>query len=70
MQDEDIGPGFFEALERVRKIHADCADLLRTHYQRAGLELMDAMAAHQEAAYERLCRCSHAELVQSSLLAG
>ena len=56
VQEEDIGPAFFEALDRVLQIHADCANLLRTHYQRAGLELMDAMAAHQEAAYERLCR--------------
>ena len=56
LQDSEIGPAFFEALERVRHIHADCRRLLRTHYQRAGLELMDAMAAHQEAAYERLCR--------------
>lgn len=31
--------------------------LLRSTHQRAGLELMDQMAAHQEAAYEHLCRC-------------
>ena len=56
-QEEAIGDKFFAALERVREIHANCRALLRTHHQRAGLELMDAMAAHQEAAYERLCRC-------------
>jgi len=55
-QEEAIGDKFFAALERVREIHANCRALLRTHHQRAGLELMDAMAAHQEAAYERLCR--------------
>ena len=57
-QEEAIGDKFFAALERVREIHANCRALLRTHHQRAGLELMDAMAAHQEAAYERLCRCA------------
>ena len=59
-QEEAIGDKFFAALERVREIHANCRALLRTHHQRAGLELMDAMAAHQEAAYERLCRSSTA----------
>lgn len=51
-----IGDEFFAALERVRQIHENCKALLRTHHQRAGLELMDAMAAHQEGAYERLCK--------------
>jgi Conserved oligomeric complex COG6 len=41
----------------VRLIHGNCRALLRGTHQRAGLELMDAMALHQEAAYERLCRC-------------
>ena len=56
MQAPDIGEAFFSALDRVRSIHSNCKALLRTHHQRAGLELMDAMSAHQEAAYERLCR--------------
>ena len=51
-----MGPAFFDVLARVGRIHANCRRLLRTHHQRAGLELMDAMSAHQEAAYERLCR--------------
>ena len=55
-QEVAIGDAFFGALERVREIHANCRALLRTHHQRAGLELMDSMATHQEAAYERLCR--------------
>ncbi|XRA98314.1 conserved oligomeric Golgi complex subunit 6 [Pycnococcus provasolii] len=50
------GDAFFAALARVRVVHANCRQLLRTHHQRAGLELMDGMAAHQESAYERLCR--------------
>ena len=52
-----MSPAFFAALSRVRAIHDNCRQLLRTHHQRAGLELMDLMAAHQESAYERLCRC-------------
>lgn len=47
---------FFAALARVRRIHADCKLLLRTQHQRAGLEIMDSMAMHQEAAYRRLYR--------------
>lgn len=52
----EIGPAFFAALARVRHIHDNCRALLRTHHQRAGLELMDVMATHLETAYERLCR--------------
>lgn len=53
-----MGPPFFAALARVRQIHENCRALLRTHHQRAGLELMDLMATYQETAYERLCRCA------------
>ncbi|KXZ42797.1 hypothetical protein GPECTOR_117g362 [Gonium pectorale] len=53
---EEVSPAFFAALSRVRAIHDNCRQLLRTHHQRAGLELMDLMAGHQESAYERLCR--------------
>ena len=56
VQGGEMGEAFFGALERVRTIHANCRALLRTHHQRAGLELMDAMAAYQETGYERLCR--------------
>lgn len=55
-QEETLGQAFFDVLARVGTIHANCRRLLRTHHQRAGLELMDAMSAHQESAYERLCR--------------
>lgn len=55
-QEEEVGERFYAALERVRLIHGNCRALLRGAHQRAGLELMDAMALHQEAAYERLCR--------------
>ena len=56
LQAERITDDFFAALERVRTIHANCRSLLRSHHQRAGLELMEIMSNHQEAAYERLRR--------------
>lgn len=56
LQGEEVHPAFFAALARVRHIHENCRSLLRTHHQRAGLELMDLMATYQETAYERLCR--------------
>ena len=52
---------FFDALARVQEIHSNCRRLLRTHHQRAGLELMDVMAGYQETAHERLCRWVQAE---------
>ncbi|PRW32513.1 Conserved oligomeric Golgi complex subunit 6 isoform A [Chlorella sorokiniana] len=61
LQGEEVGPAFFAALAHVRQIHANCKALLRTHHQRAGLELMDTMGSLQEAAYERLCRWVQAE---------
>lgn len=56
LQASEISEDFFKALAKVRSIHGNCKSLLKTHHQRAGLEIMDAMSAHQEAAYERLCR--------------
>lgn len=56
LREEDLNENFFKALSHVQKIHTNCKVLLRTHHQRAGLELMDMMAVYQEGAYERLCR--------------
>uniref|UniRef100_A0A061SD29 Conserved oligomeric Golgi complex subunit 6 n=1 Tax=Tetraselmis sp. GSL018 TaxID=582737 RepID=A0A061SD29_9CHLO len=56
LSDHEVGDEFFKALERVREIHGNCRSLLHGAHQRAGLEIMDAMGAHQEAAYEKLCR--------------
>ncbi|KAJ6700458.1 COMPONENT OF OLIGOMERIC GOLGI COMPLEX 6 [Salix koriyanagi] len=61
LRDEDLNDNFFKALSHVQQIHANCKVLLRTHHQRAGLELMDMMAVYQEGAYERLCRWVQAE---------
>eukprot|EP01097_Dermamoeba_algensis_P008175 TRINITY_DN5330_c0_g1_i1.p1 TRINITY_DN5330_c0_g1~~TRINITY_DN5330_c0_g1_i1.p1 ORF type:complete len:578 (-),score=132.02 TRINITY_DN5330_c0_g1_i1:140-1873(-) len=47
---------FFKALKRVHQIHTDCKVLLRTHHQTAGLEIMEEMALHQQAGYDRLYR--------------
>jgi hypothetical protein len=51
---EDISPEFFSVLCRVREIHENCKQLLRTSQQRLGLEIMERMAMYQEAAFERL----------------
>nr|BAJ86141.1 predicted protein [Hordeum vulgare subsp. vulgare] len=56
LREEDIDEKFFKALLHVQEIHSNCKVLLRTHHQRAGLELMDMMSVYQEGAYERLCR--------------
>lgn len=61
LRDEDLNEDFFKALFHVQEIHANCKTLLRTHHQRAGLELMDMMSVYQEGAYERLCRWVHSE---------
>ncbi|CAN7942509.1 unnamed protein product [Ixodes pacificus] len=52
---------FFDALSRAGRIHADCKLLLRTSQAAAGLQLMEAMAAHRETAYERLYRWLQAQ---------
>jgi hypothetical protein len=51
-----LSDSFFDALDRARAIHGNCRALLQTRHQRAGLDLMDQMAAYQERAHERLCR--------------
>lgn len=56
LQSGQVGAAFFSALARVRTIHDNCRQLLRSHHQRAGLELMDQMAGYQETGYEHLCR--------------
>ncbi|CAL0314243.1 unnamed protein product [Lupinus luteus] len=61
LRDEELNENFFKALSHVQEIHANCKVLLRTHHQRAGLELMDMMSVYQEGAYERLCRWVQAE---------
>lgn len=61
LREEEIDDKFFKALLHVQEIHSNCKVLLRTHHQRAGLELMDMMSVYQEGAYERLCRWVQAE---------
>ncbi|KAL4197274.1 hypothetical protein AMTRI_Chr04g187470 [Amborella trichopoda] len=61
LREEDLNENFFKALAHVQEIHANCKMLLRTHHQRAGLELMDMMSVYQDGAYERLCRWVQAE---------
>lgn len=52
---------FFKALQHLQQIHFDCRRLLGTKHQRAGLDIMESMAALQETAYERLYRWTQCE---------
>lgn len=61
-QHQQMGVAFFEALQRVQEIHANCKRLLRTRQQKAGLDIMEQMAAIQETAYERLYRWTQGPL--------
>ncbi|CAG9460385.1 unnamed protein product [Pedinophyceae sp. YPF-701] len=56
-----VGPAFFRALARTREVHGNCRALLATQHKRPAMELMDAMAQHQDAAYELLTRWLQAE---------
>lgn len=60
-RDGNIHADFFTILDKVQKIHSDVKVLLRTNHQTAGLEIMEQMALHQEAAYERLYRWTQAQ---------
>jgi len=53
---DSLNDTFFDALERVQEIHSKVKILLRSNQQTAGLEIMEEMALHQEAGYERLYR--------------
>ncbi|KAF9200581.1 Golgi transport complex subunit 6 [Haplosporangium sp. Z 27] len=52
----DITPVFFDALEHLENIHADCNALLITEHQRAGLEIMDSMRTYRSISYDKLYR--------------
>lgn len=52
----DVTPAFFDALEHLENIHADCNALLITEHQRAGLEIMDSMRTYRSISYEKLFR--------------
>ncbi|KAG0368762.1 oligomeric Golgi complex subunit 6 [Gamsiella multidivaricata] len=52
----DITPSFFDALEHLENIHADCNALLITEHQRAGLEIMDSMRTYRSISYDKLYR--------------
>ncbi|RKO87918.1 oligomeric Golgi complex subunit 6 [Blyttiomyces helicus] len=56
-----VGPEFFESLKHLQQINDDCKALLITEHQKAGFEIMESMAGHQEAAYEKLFRWAQNE---------
>ncbi|KAL0476993.1 COG6 [Acrasis kona] len=47
---------FFRTLNKVHDIKNACTDMLRTHQQKSGLEIMEEMSGYQDTAYERLSR--------------
>ncbi|KAG0296310.1 Golgi transport complex subunit 6 [Dissophora globulifera] len=57
----DITPVFFDALEHLETIHADCNALLITEHQRAGLEIMDSMRTYRSISYDKLYRGMQSE---------
>ncbi|KAF9114484.1 Golgi transport complex subunit 6 [Mortierella sp. AM989] len=57
----EVTPVFFDALEHLENIHADCNALLITEHQRAGLEIMDSMTNYRNISYEKLYRWMQSE---------
>lgn len=62
-----ISENFFEVLERIQSIHANCRIMLQSGCQTAASDIMEEMTLHQEAALERLYRfmqsqCRNADL--------
>ncbi|XP_037953548.1 conserved oligomeric Golgi complex subunit 6-like [Teleopsis dalmanni] len=55
-KDAPIVAEFFDILDRVQAIHADCRVLMQCGYQTAALDIMEEMTLHQEGALERLYR--------------
>jgi len=65
----EITEGFFQVLKRIQRIQEDCKMLLRTQQQSAGVEILDEMSLHSDAAYRRLYRwiCSECRKFDSNL---
>ena len=52
--ESDNGKSFFAALHRVEAIRVECKQLISSALQSAGIEILEDMARHQEAAFDRL----------------
>eukprot|EP01062_Namystynia_karyoxenos_P026974 TRINITY_DN20807_c0_g1_i1.p1 TRINITY_DN20807_c0_g1~~TRINITY_DN20807_c0_g1_i1.p1 ORF type:complete len:693 (+),score=256.26 TRINITY_DN20807_c0_g1_i1:82-2079(+) len=50
----EVGPAFFQVLEKVKDIHSHCAELLSAQHQQAGIEIMEMTYMQQMNAYDRL----------------
>ncbi|KAL7268184.1 Golgi transport complex subunit 6 [Rhizina undulata] len=64
---EPVNDRFFQILSRVKNIHRDCQALLASENQRAGIEIMDQMAKHLYAAFQKLYHWVQRELKHLSL---
>ncbi|OQR69833.1 conserved oligomeric Golgi complex subunit 6-like [Tropilaelaps mercedesae] len=60
-KDLTVEEGFYAALDKLRRIHDDCKHLVRSQQPTAGLEIMENMTLHMEAAYEHLFRWIQSE---------
>ncbi|XP_049291517.1 conserved oligomeric Golgi complex subunit 6-like [Anopheles funestus] len=72
-RDAPITTEFFQVLDRVQQIHADCRTLMQCGYQTVALDIMEEMTLHQEAALERLyrwtqCHCRNVESKEMGVL--
>ncbi|CAO3673791.1 unnamed protein product [Umbelopsis vinacea] len=56
---------FFKALEHLQQVHGDCRLLLMTEHQKAGLDILESLAGHQETAYEKLYKWTQRECQSS-----
>lgn len=55
-KDSPIVNEFFDVLDRVQNIHAECRVLMQCGHQTVASDIMEEMALHQEGALERLYR--------------
>lgn len=55
-KDSPIVSEFFDVLDRVQNIHAECRILMQCGHETAALDIMEEMTLHQEGALERLYR--------------
>eukprot|EP01065_Artemidia_motanka_P033580 TRINITY_DN40598_c0_g1_i1.p1 TRINITY_DN40598_c0_g1~~TRINITY_DN40598_c0_g1_i1.p1 ORF type:complete len:665 (+),score=227.79 TRINITY_DN40598_c0_g1_i1:68-2062(+) len=50
----EVGPAFFQVLDKVKDIHSHCEELLSAQHQQAGIEIMEMTYVQQMEGYDRL----------------
>ncbi|ORX43080.1 oligomeric complex COG6 [Hesseltinella vesiculosa] len=56
-----VNGAFFDALDHLQRIHNDCRLLLTSTHQQTGIQIMESLSLHQEAAYDKLYRWTQLE---------